>query len=327
MTHFAWFRRTFLGSLIAFSTCPTIAVAQATFPSKPITLVVPFAPGGGTDIIARAMGKGMAAALKGTVIIENKAGAGTLIGSQQVANAEPDGHTLVMATIAHSANPTLNPKMPYDTEKAFAPIALIATSYNVLVVKKDSPIKSVADLIATAKNTSKKLTYASQGLGTSAHLAGELFQSFSKVELTHVPYRGAGPALTDLIGGHVDLMFATNASVSPHIEAGTLRPIAITAPSGKSTLKDVPTFADSGLPDVVLNNWYALLAPAGTSQALVERLNAAAISASDEPDFQKIARTEGLSIRVSTPAELAIFIGADIALWRKVLANSQINKN
>jgi tripartite-type tricarboxylate transporter receptor subunit TctC len=321
------FKMLVLGTFAVMGASPFPAQAQGTYPSRPITLVVPFAAGGGTDVIARAIAKGIAAEIKGTIIIENKAGGGTILGSEQVARSAPDGHTLVISTIAHAANPTLNATMPYDTEKAFAPIALIATSFNVLVVKPESPIKSIADLIAAAQASPKKLTYASQGIGTSAHLAGELFQSFTKTELTHVPYRGAGPALNDLLGGHVDMMFATNASVAALLEAGSLRPMAITAPAGKSTLKNVPTFADSGLPNVVLNNWYAVLAPAGTPPAIIDRLNAAAKVASEDAEFQKVARTEGLTVRVSSPAELGAFISTDIALWRKVLTESKITRN
>lgn len=202
--------------------------AWAAFPDKPIRMVVPFAPGGGTDLIARAMGVTMSEDLGQPVIIDNKPGGGTIIGTEAVAKSAPDGYTLVMATIAHAVNPSLHRKLPFDTDKAFTPVMLVGRSPNVLVVKPDSPIKTVQDLIAAARAKPGKLNYASQGAGTSAHLAGELFKSMAKVDLIHIPYRGAGPAITDLLGGQVDMMFATAAAVAPHLESGKLRAVAVT---------------------------------------------------------------------------------------------------
>ncbi len=193
----------------------TALPAFAAFPDKPLRVIVPFAPGGGTDAITRSLGIGMAEALGQPVIVDNKPGAGTIIGTDAVAKSAPDGYTLVMATFAHAVNPALQPKLPYDTDKAFAPVALIGVSPNVLVVRADRPYKTVADLVAAAKAKPGTLTFASQGNGTSAHLAGELFKSLAKVDLTHVPYRGAGPAMTDLLGGQVDMMFATAAAARP----------------------------------------------------------------------------------------------------------------
>jgi tripartite-type tricarboxylate transporter receptor subunit TctC len=322
-------RRSFLAAVLATGSAGlSIRDLRAqSFPNRPIVLVVPFAAGGGTDAVARALGKGMADDLSTPVIIENRAGAGTILGSDAVARSAPDGHTLLVATIAHSVNPSLHQRLPYNTETAFAPVALIATSYNILVVRADSPLKSVNDVLAAAKASPGKLNYASPGVGTSAHLAGEMFQSFGKVQMTHVPYRGSGPALSDVLGGHVELMFATYASVASHIEAGKLRALAISAPAGGSTMTGVPTLAESGLPDFVLNNWYAIYAPAGTSPATVDRINASLRAATRDPLFVRMAQVEGLVISVGTPQELADFVKADIARWRDILAAGTIRPN
>src|SRR4051794_18892627 len=231
-----------LGACLA-ATALAASAALAAFPDKPVKLVVPFAPGGGTDSIARAVGVGMSQALGQPVIVDNKPGAGTIIGSDAVAKSAPDGYTVLVATFAHAVNPSLMPRLPFDTQKAFAPVMLLARGPNVLVVRADSPSKSVADVLTAARAKPGKLTYASQGNGTSAHLAGEMFTNLAKVEMTHVPYRGAGPAMTDLLGGQVDMMFATAAAASPHIAGGKLRALAVTSAQRAPALKNVPAIA------------------------------------------------------------------------------------
>jgi tripartite-type tricarboxylate transporter receptor subunit TctC len=233
--------------LIAFTAAASMAAsaALAAYPDKPIRLVVPFAPGGGTDLIARTLGAGMSRELGQTVIIDNKPGAGTIIGTDAVAKSAPDGYTLVIATFAHAVNPSLQPKLPFDTEKAFAPVVLVGRGPNVLVVRADSPYKTVKDVIDAAKAKPGKLTYASQGNGTSAHLAGEMFTNLAKLQMTHVPYRGAGPAITDLLGGQVDMIFGTAAAVSTFVDSGKLRALAVTTPQRSPALKDVPAIAET----------------------------------------------------------------------------------
>lgn len=300
------------------------AAAQQSYPVRSIRLVVPFAPGGGTDIIARALARGMETQLGQSVIIDNKPGASTIVGTESVARSAPDGYSLLVATLAHAVNPSLHPKLPFDTDTAFAPITLIASSHNVLVVKADSRLKSVAEVVAAAKAAPNKLTYASQGQGTSAHLAGELFKNLAKVDITHVPYRGAAPALNDLLGGHVDMMFATNAAVASFVAGGQLRALAITAPAGQSKMPNVPAVADAGLPGYVVDSWYALFASGGTPPDVIEKVNAAIKKVVQTSEFAKLALSEGLIVKAGSPQELADYVKADEIRWRKIVMENKI---
>ncbi|OWW21141.1 tripartite tricarboxylate transporter substrate binding protein [Noviherbaspirillum denitrificans] len=315
-----------LGTLaaLAVSSVLTLVPAHAAYPEKLVRIIVPFAPGGGTDIIARSLADGMARELGQPVIVENKPGGGTIIGSDAVAKSPPDGYTLLMATFAHAVNPSLQPKLPYATNKAFAPVSLVGISPNVLVVRPDSPYKGVADVIAAAKSNPGKLTYASQGNGTSAHLAGELFSNLAKVDLVHVPYRGAGPAITDLLGGHVDMIFGTAAAVGPFIHSGKLRPLAVTTGKRAATLPNVPTVAESGLPGYAAESWYGVYVPAGTPADIVVKLNAAVKKAASGPEFQKRAVDEGLAVSATSPTELDTYVRAEEARWRKIVKENQI---
>ena len=301
--------------------------ALAAYPDKMVRIIVPFAPGGGTDAIARTLGTGMAQALGQTVIVENKPGAGTIIGSESVAKSAPDGYTLLIATFAHAVNPSLQPRLPYATDKAFAPVILIGRSPNVLVVKAESPYKTVKDIVAAAKGAPGKLTFASQGNGTSAHLAGELFKNLAKVDLTHVPYRGAGPAITDLLGGQVDMMFGTAAAVSPFVQSGKLRALGVTTAQRSPASPAVPTIAESGVAAYAAESWYGLYAPAGTPADVIAKLNAAARKAVEAEVFRNRAREEGLIITASTPAELDAYVRAEEARWTKVVKDNNITAN
>lgn len=306
------------------ASCLVPSMAQATYPEKAVRIIVPFAPGGGTDLIARTLGAGMAQELGQTVLIENKPGAGTIIGTDLVAKSPPDGYTLVIATFAHALNPSLQPKLPYATDKAFAPVILIGRSPNVLVVRPDSAYKSVQDIIAAAKANPKKLTFASQGNGTSAHLAGELFKHLAKVDLTHVPYRGAGPALTDLLGGQVDMMFATAAAVGAFLEGGKLRALGVTTAERSPALAKVPTISESEVPGYAADSWYGLYAPAGTPSDVIARLNAAAKKAVQSDTFRQRVESEGLVISAGTPAELERYVRAEEMRWRKIVKDNNI---
>jgi len=311
-----------LGALIA-TTVLAATTAFAEFPEKPIRLVVPFAPGGGTDLIARTLGAGMSQALGQTVIVDNKPGAGTIIGTDAVAKSQADGYTLVVATFAHAVNPSLQPKLPFDTDKAFAPVILVGRGPNVLVVRADSPYKTVKDVVAAARKEPGKLTYASQGNGTSAHLAGEMFTNLAKVEMTHVPYRGAGPAITDMLGGQVDMIFGTAAAVSTFIDSGKLRALGVTTPQPSPAFKGVPAIAET-VPGYQVESWYGLYAPAGTPADVIAKLNAAAAKAAHSPEFSKKVEQEGLVITAGAPAELDAYVRAEEARWRKIVKENNI---
>ena len=298
--------------------------ARAAYPERPIRIVVPFAPGGGTDFVARTLADAVAGDLGQNVIIENKPGAGTILGTSAVASSAPDGYTLLMATFAHAVNPSLNDNLPYDTARAFAPVGLVAKSFNLAVVPSSSPIKSVADLIAYAKANPGKLNYGSFGIGTSAHLAGELFKHLAKVDLTHVPYRGAAPAITDLLGGRVDVMFTTVASVVSHIQAGSVRALAVTSAERVPAFKDVPTMVEAGVPGYVADSWYGLYAPAGTPAPVIRRLNGAIAKAVKSDTFKKVQEVEGLILMSGTPEDLDTYVRGEEARWRNVIQSANI---
>lgn len=305
------------------------STAQAAFPDKPLRIVVPFSPGGGTDLIARAMGVAMAQDLGQPVVVDNRPGAGTIIGTDNVAKNAADGYTLVMATFAHAVNPSLQPKLPYDTNKAFAPVVLVGRSPNVLVVRADSPYKTVQDVISAARAKPGSLSFASQGPGTSAHLAGELFKSLAKVDLTHIPYKGAGPAMTDLLGGQVDMMFATASAVGNLLESGKLRALGVTTAqrSASADLARVPTIAESGVPGYVAESWYGLFVRAGTPAPVIARLNAAARKAVTSDAFRKRAEAEGLQVTPGTPEDLLRYVREEEARWSKVVKDAKITLN
>lgn len=318
-----WVRKALACAGLALSAGTATYTAQAAFPDKPIRLVVPFAPGGGTDALARALGAGMGKVLNESVIVDNKPGAGTMLGTDYVAKSAPDGYTIDMASFAHAVNPSLQPSLPYDYQTAFAPVALIGTGPNVMVVPADSPLHSVQDVVAAAKAKGKGLTYASQGIGTSAHLAGELFANLAKVPMTHVPYRGAGPALTDVLGGRIDVMFATASAVASFVQSGKLRALAVTSPQPSPAWPGVPTVAAT-LPGYAVESWYGLYVPAKTPPDVIERLNAAARAATQSEELRKRMEYEGLTVRTGAPAELDTYVRGEEARWRKVVKENNI---
>jgi tripartite-type tricarboxylate transporter receptor subunit TctC len=259
------------------------------------------------------------------VVIENKPGASTIIGTDAVAKSAPDGYTLVASTIAHAVNPSLMAKLPYATDKDFAPVMLIGRSPNVLVVKPESPYKTVKDVLTAAAADPGRLTFASQGNGTSAHLAGELLKHLGKVDLTHVPYKGAGPALTDLLGGQVDMMFGTAAAVGSFLESGKLRAIAVTTAERSPAHPALPTVAEAGLPGYLAESWYGLYAPAGTPPEVIARLNAAAKKAAESATFRDRVQSEGLIISAGTPEEFDRYVRAEIERWAKIVKAAHIS--
>lgn len=319
----------YFSRVIALLLCVGISptYAQASFPEKPVRIVVPFPPGGGTDLVVRALAAGMATELGQSVIIENKSGAGTVIGTDFVAKSPADGYTLLVGTFAFAVNPSLLAKLPFDTNKAFAPVVLISRSPNVLVVRADSPYKSVQDVIRAAKANPGKLTYASQGNGTSAHLAAELFKALAKVDITHIPYKGASPALTDIVGGQVDLMFATSAGATPLLESGRLRALAVTTPERSPAFLALPTMVEAGVPDYQATSWYGLYAPAGTPSVAIDRLNAAATKVAQADAFKSRVASEGLVISTGTPTQLDEFMLGEQSRWARVIQSAGIKAN
>jgi tripartite-type tricarboxylate transporter receptor subunit TctC len=298
--------------------------ALAFYPDRIIKVVVPFAPGGGTDVIARTLAQEMAKDLGVSVIIENKPGAGTIIGTQSVAASAPDGYTLLMGTFANAVNPSLNARLPYEAHKDFSAVALVARSFNIVVVNPASPIKSIADLIAAAKAEPDKLSYGTYGTGTSAHLAGELFKHMAKVNLTTVPYKGAAPAITDLIGGQIQVMFTTVASCASLVAAGQLRAIAVTSAERSPAFPQLPTVSEAGVPGYAAEAWYGLYAPANTPPDIVDRLNKSAAKAVQSAAFKKLAVNEGLVMVAEPPGALDRYFRGEEERWRKVIEDAGI---
>jgi tripartite-type tricarboxylate transporter receptor subunit TctC len=315
--------------LFALAACAILSLlpdgrATAAYPERLVKIVVPFAPGGGTDSVARTLAQEMARDLGQSVIIENKPGAGTIIGTQAVATSEADGYTLLMGTFANAVNPSLNAKLPYDAHKDFAAVALVARSFNIVVVNAKSPYQSIADLIAAAKAEPDKLSYGTYGTGTSAHLAGELFKSMAKVNLTTVPYKGAAPAITDLLGGQIQVMFTTVASAASLIESGQLRALAVTSAQRSPAFPNVPTVAEAGVPGYAAESWYGLFAPARTPRDVIERLNTSAATAVKSEAFNKLGVNEGLVMVTSPPDELDRYFRGEEERWRKVIQEAGI---
>ena len=304
-----------------FSTlCPAAAQAQAGFPVKPVTLIVPFSPGGGTDITARTVATKLTAKWGQSAIVENRPGAGGIIGADAVAKSKPDGYTLLIANVGTQAiNPFLYSKLPYKYDTAFAPIALICELPFVLMASPSFGPNSVKELVAYATADPGKVTVASSGLGGSPHLTAELFQLVTGTRLTHVPYKGGGPAMTDLMAGHVDLLFASVLEGSGFIKTGKLKGLAVTHAKRSPALPDVPTLAEAGVKNGESGSWIALIAPAGTPAALVDKLAADVKAVVADPDMREKLIAQGAVPQASSPAELQKLIEADSARYGKII--------
>jgi tripartite-type tricarboxylate transporter receptor subunit TctC len=308
--------------LIAFAFSVATASAQQ-FPSKAVRIINPFAPGGATDIIARQMAQKLTEAWGQAVVVENRAGASGAIGVELVAKSPPDGYTLLIATqTTHAANPALYAKLPYDAVKDFAPLTLAGSTPLALMVRPSLPVSNVKELIDFARKNPAKLVYASGGNGTSQHLTTELMKSMSNTYMLHIPYRGAGPAMADLLGGQVDLMFDNLPTALPHVKAGKLRGLAVTTASRSPLAPELPTMAESGLPGFELSTWFAFFAPAGTPRAIVDKISGDMRRVLAQPDMQQRLAAIGVDIRASTPDELAAFQRAELAKWAKIIRDS-----
>jgi tripartite-type tricarboxylate transporter receptor subunit TctC len=298
--------------------------AQDKFPNRPVRVIVPFAAGGTTDIFARLIADKLSQSLGQQFVVENRGGAGGNIGADAVAKAPPDGYTLVMGTVGtHAINPSLYAKMPYDPLTDFEPVAFAAGVPNLMVVNpKNVKATNVKDFIAEAKASAKKFNMASSGNGTSIHLSGELFKQMTGVEMPHVPYRGSGPAINDLVGGQVDVMFDNLPSSIEQAKAGNLRALAVTSGKRSPALPDVPTLAESGLPGFEASSWFALFAPKGTPAEITGRLNAEVRKALDGDDLKKRFTELGGEMRPLSPPELMEYLRAEHAKWAQVVKTS-----
>lgn len=305
------------------SSLPLPAAAQS-FPGRPLRLIVPFPAGGGTDAMARALGDALTRDLGQPVIVDNRSGAGTVIGNDAVAKSPPDGYTLLLNTSAIAILPSLHPKLPYPAETAFAPVTLLGRAPNVAVVRTDSPLKSGADFVAQALARPGTLAYGSAGNGTSTHLAAELLKSTAKLFVTHVPYRGAAPLMNDVMAGQIDLAFGTLPSVAPLLAGGKLRALAVTSAKRSPLLPEVPTFAESGVKGYDADVWYGIFVPGATPPAVVEQLHAAIRRAAQSESFQRRAAAEGLVLTLDTPQDTARIVRAEEAKWRQVVKAQSI---
>lgn len=299
--------------------------AQGKYPDRPITLIVPSAPGGTTDFTARLVTEQLTASLGQPVVVENKAGAAGNIGNQTVARAKPDGYTLLVAYSGYQVgNPHLFKKAGWDPIKDFVPVAMMTRAPQVVVTRMGLPFNTLQDLIAYAKANPGKLNYASSGNGSIQHIAGEMLQQQTGVSLTHVPYKGAGPVVTDLLGGNVDVFITTPASVVSHIKAGKLKALAVTSDSRLASLPDVQTVAEAGVPQFKLDSWFALYAPAGTPADVVQTLNQAVNKALMLPDVKKRSEESGTTTEVMTPAQLGSFTKKELDFWGQVIKKANI---
>jgi tripartite-type tricarboxylate transporter receptor subunit TctC len=311
-----------LFAVLALAAISAASSAQG-FPNKPIRLIVAFSAGGPTDVLARAIGQKLSETLGQQVAIDNRPGAGGNIGSEIVAKAPPDGYTLVMGIVGtHAINPSLYSKMPYDPVKDFAPVILTASATITMVAHPSVPARSVKELIALAKSKPRQLNFASPGNGTPQHLAGELFKTMAGVDIVHIPYRGAAPAIIDLLGGQVSLAFVSLPAALPHVKARKLAALGISASKRSAVAPDVPTIAESGLRGYEAENWYGVLAPAGTRREIVNKLNSEIVKVLQMPDVKERLYNQGFDILSSTPEEFAAYIKSEIIKWAKVVKDS-----
>ncbi|HTP96860.1 MAG TPA: tripartite tricarboxylate transporter substrate binding protein [Burkholderiales bacterium] len=294
-------------------------VAAQPYPSRPIRYIVPYAAGGATDIMTRALSPRLSEYLGQQIVVDNRPGAGAIIGTSLLARATADGYTLMMAEIAHGANPALHSKLPYDTERDFAPVTLVALLPTILVVPPSLPVKTVGELIALARSRPGQLNYSSSGIGSANFLAAELFKSETGVDVVHVPYQGGGQAVTALLSGQAQMLFVTIPPALQHVKAGRLRALAVTGSKRVATLPDVPSISEAGLPGLEVYLWVGTLAPAGTPAPIIAKLNGEIVRVLQDPEVRERISNLGAEIVGGGPEQLARYIKAEIARWRKTI--------
>jgi len=317
--------RAALAALLALTAIAAQAQAPgAGYPARPVRMVVPFAPGGGTDISARIVAEGMSQSLGQTIVIDNRPGAGSVLGCEIVANSAPDGYTLLLGNISMAFNAALYKKLPFDTLRDFTPVTLVTDQPNILVAHPSLPAKTFKEFIALARSQPGKLTYGSAGLGAGTHLAMEMLMMSQKIELVHVPYKGTGPALTAILGNQISSFFSTFASAMPHVKAGRLRGYAVTSLKRAPTLPEVPTVAESGVPGYEYSTWYGLLVPARTARPIVEKLNKTTVAVLKSPEYVKRLEAQGMDAIPSTSAHYAAYLKSETDKWTKVVRAAKI---
>jgi tripartite-type tricarboxylate transporter receptor subunit TctC len=322
----SWIQRLSLNgaaALFAAAALPPVAIAaQAVtiYPTKPIRLVIPFPPGGGNDIVGRLLAERLGERLGQPVIADNRGGASTIIAADLIAHAPTDGYTLMLGpNTTLAVIPNLRPGLPYDPLKDFEPVSLVARSTYLLVAHPAAPFATVKELIAQAKARPGQINFASPGAGTSNHLAGEMFKQMAGINLTHVPYKGTGPAVSDLLGGHVPLMFASLASVRAHVAAGKLRGLGVSTAKRNPSLPDMPTIAESGVPGYHSNSWSGVIAPRGTPPVIITRLNSEIVGLIRDSDARQRLSAQGFDLESSTPQEFGKYIRAELARYGKII--------
>ncbi|MCC6535581.1 MAG: tripartite tricarboxylate transporter substrate binding protein [Burkholderiales bacterium] len=309
-------------SIVAIAACSG-AIAQG-YPVKPVRMLVPFPPGGGTDFMARLLGRHLSEKWGQSVVIENRPGASMMIASEIVAKAAPDGYTIIMSSSNHTINPSLYPKIPYDTVKDFAAVTQVATSPFLLVVHPSLPVKTTHELIALARARKGQLAYASSGTGGPQQLAGELFKTMAKVDITHVPYKGTGPAEVDLVGGHVQVMFATIISAAPQVAAGKMRALAVTSLEPSKAFPDLPTVSAAALKGYEASSWWGILTPARTPSEVIDKLHADVVGVLQVPEPRSRITTLGGEPVGNTPKQFSELLRAEIAKWARVIKDANI---
>jgi tripartite-type tricarboxylate transporter receptor subunit TctC len=301
-----------------------LPAAAGDYPTRPITLIVPFAPGGTTDIVAREVGQKLVEALKQPVLIDNRPGAGGTAGAASAAKATPDGYTFFMATVAHTMAPGIYKSLPYDFTSDLDPVGLVASTPNVLIVNPSIPVQSVAELIAYIKAHPGKVNYGSAGIGSTEHLCGEMFGAMTGTALTHIPYKGGAPMMTDLMSGQIQMAIETSPSAEPQIRAGKVKALAVTTPNRSAAYPSVPTMDEAGVKGFDVTTWYALMAPHGTPAAIVNRMNTELARALKQPDIVRQFGEQGVTAGRMSPEQLAAFIKAETSKWGKVVKDSGI---
>ncbi len=300
------------------------ALAQASYPTKPIRFISPYAPGGSTTAVARAVGQKLTESWGLQVIVDNRSGGNTIIGTEILARATPDGYTIIMTTNTHLILPSLYPKLPYDPIKDFAPVGNVYRSEFVLVINASVPANTLQELIALAKSRPGQLNYATTGAGGSGHLANELMNILAGIKTQHIPYKGAGPALLDLIGGQVQIFINNPLTVIPHIKSGKIKAMAVTGETRVPALPQVPTFTEAGLPGLDVSPWFCVLAPAGTPKAIIGKLSTEIAKIVAMPDFQEFLARQGMNPFSSTPEQLGALMKTEMAKWAKVIKAANI---